>query len=138
VDYVPEKFNAKALADGLPQAGRTLLFRAQDGTPELASSLRTRGFHVDDVAAYKTIRESAGAEDVKAALTRGEFDFVMFTSASTVQGFTSALPGFDCSGLTAACIGEETAAEARKFHFRILISEKATIESMIELIRRNM
>jgi len=135
VDYVPAAYNAKELANGLPGSGRTLLFRARDGTPELASVLRARGFEVDDIAAYATIRENNCPQDVKEALTRGEFNFVTFTSASTVQGFTGSLAGFDFSKMTAICIGEETAKEAGAHGFRVLVSKRAAIDSMIELIR---
>lgn len=139
VDYVPKVYNALSLANGLPfgegSKAHALLFRAEDGTPELADSLRARGFSVEDTAAYKTIRESFCSEDVMAMLTHGETDFVTFTSISTVQGFTDSIPGLDYSKLTAVCIGEETAAEARKHDFDVRVSKQATVESMIRLIR---
>jgi len=138
VDFIPEKYSTGELAAGLPEGKSALLFRAEEGAPELARLLRDRGFSVEDVSAYKTLRENSCPEEVKDMLEGGEFDFVTFTSASTVQGFTASLPGFDHSKLTAVCIGGETASEARKHGFRILISEKATIDSMIELIREEM
>lgn len=139
VDYVPQAYNGQALAQGLPLsegAGTSaLLFRAEDGAPELASSLRSRGFSPDDIAAYQTISDSSCSAEVREMLTGGAVDFVTFTSASTVQGFTGSIPGLDCSGLTAVCIGAETAAAARKHGFRVLISERAVIEDMIERIK---
>ena len=138
VDYIPEVFSAKELAAGLPQPGRTLLFRAEDGAKELAAILRERGFSVDDIAAYGTIRENSCPAHVRESLLRGDFACVTFTSASTVQGFTGSLKGLDCSGITALCIGAETASEALKHGFRIVVSKSATIESMIEKIREEL
>ena len=140
VDYVPEIYNARELASGLPAAGgpptRVLLFRGSEGAPELAATLRARGFEVDDVAAYQTVRENTGSEAVRELLEGGEAVFVTFTSVSTVQGFfTGSLSGVDCAKTAAVCIGEETGLEARKHGFRVLISEEATIESLIERIR---
>ncbi len=135
VEFVPEHYSAKALANGLPEdERRALIFRAEEGTPELAAALKARGFELDDVAAYRTIRESDCPKGMREALERGDVDFVTFTSASTVQGFTGSLPELDCSVLTAVCIGEETAAQARRRGFSVLVSEAATIESMIECI----
>ena len=139
VDYVPEVYNAAHLADGLPMdesSGRVLLFRAEEGTPKLASTLRARGFSVDDVAAYQTIRVSAGLGEAEGLSAGSGECIVSFTSVSTVQGFVAALPMEDKSMFTAACIGEETAAEARKHGFRVVVSERATIESLVECIAK--
>ncbi len=134
VEYSPPVYNAKALADGLPAFGRrVLLFRAQDGAPELSSTLEARGFEVDDVAAYRTLRESECSREALGALARGA-DIVAFTSASTVRGFAGALTKPGRSVKKAVCIGEATAAEARKHGFNVVVSDEATIESMIECI----
>ncbi|MCL2602750.1 MAG: uroporphyrinogen-III C-methyltransferase, partial [Treponema sp.] len=68
VDYMPKVYNARELADGLPFCGdnpRTLLFRARNGAPRLASTLRERGFLVEDIPAYETIFEKNAAENVR-------------------------------------------------------------------------
>jgi len=148
VDYVPDSYNANELGAGLPYSDGegVLLFRAQDGTPSLATTLQERGFVVEDFAAYRTIRESAGSGLESAALVRageilerGDLDFVTFTSASTVQGFVAATAdfSFDRNGYRSICIGEETAAEARKHGFDVVVSKKATIESIVEKIKES-
>jgi len=138
VDYVPKDFNARELGENLPynKGDSVLLFRARDGTPGLVSTLQKRGFNVKDVPVYKTIFENPGSEHVKQMLGRNEVDLVTFTSASTVQGFSTATADicFDRNGIKAVCIGAETAAEARKYGYNIIISKQATIESMIEKI----
>jgi uroporphyrinogen III methyltransferase/synthase len=138
VDYIPEKYNARELGTGLPynKGDSVLLFRAKDGTAKLAATLKERGFSVEDLPVYETVRESNGFEHVKSILERCDADCLTFTSASTVQGFDGAAAGisFDRSGLKAICIGEETAAEAEKRGYNVIISKRATIESMVEAI----
>ena len=137
-DYIPTHYNARELAAGLPyrENESVLLFRAEEGTPQLSATLREKGFAVEDVAVYKTIRERAGSEHVQKMVEDNAVDCVTFTSVSTVQGFTAAMidTDMDCTKLTAICIGEETAAEAHKHGFRVVISKQATIESMTEKI----
>jgi len=140
VDYMPEVYNARELADGLPFCGdnpRILLFRARDGALRLASTLRERGFLVEDIPAYETIFEKNAAENVREMISRGEVNFVTFTSASTVKGFINSMAGFhlERSGFYSVCIGEETAAEAKKHGLCAIVSEAATTQSMIERIK---
>lgn len=39
------------------------------------------------------------------------------------------------AGVKALCIGRQTAAEAEKFGFETVVSEKATIDSMVDKVR---
>jgi len=139
-DYMPEAYHTQGLAQGLPLSGqsRVLLFRAQGGSPKLVSILEERGFSVEDIPAYQTTCEAAGAAQICEKITCGQTRFVTFTSPSTVQGFTHALAGVDFAqtGLTAVCIGEETAAAARGLGLEILVSQAATAESMVACIQQ--
>jgi uroporphyrinogen III methyltransferase/synthase len=138
VDHVPENYNARELGASLPyiEGDKVLIYRARDGTPGLVSALRKRGFSVEDAHAYATVFEDSGAKQSLKALENAIVDVVAFTSTSTVQGFTTVTSdmSFDRSCLKAVCIGEETAAEARRQGYSTMVSKKATIESMIEKI----
>ena len=61
-----------------------------------------------------------------------EIDYVTFTSASTVHSFARIFKDIDFSKVNALCIGEKTASAAKQYGMNIYVSEKATIESMIE------
>jgi len=137
VDFVPQTYNAQCLAETLPQTrGQSVLvFRAEEGSPEVVKALSANGFTVTDIAAYKTIRETSCPQAIREKIEQGAIDFVTFTSASGVDGFTLSLCDTDISGLSAICIGKETANAARKHFSRVMVSEKVTIESMIEKIR---
>ena len=43
--------------------------------------------------------------------------------------------GMDFCKVPALCIGEQTATEARKYHMKIEISDRATIASMVEKLK---
>ena len=60
-----------------------------------------------------------------------------FTSASTVRGFVQGMKLEDYSRIRAVCIGEQTAAEAKKYGMQISVSEQASIDSMITCILEN-
>ncbi|MCL2578770.1 MAG: uroporphyrinogen-III C-methyltransferase [Oscillospiraceae bacterium] len=138
-DYTPETYSGEALAEGLPlAAGRTrvMLFRAREGAPSIVSTLRERGFEVEDIPAYRTASGTQTACEIRGLVSGGNIRFVTFTSPSTVQGFVGALDGvvLDRAGLTAVCIGEETAAAARRHGLKIEVSKAATSEDMVKRI----
>src|SRR5262249_7857417 len=65
VAYVPDRFLAEAISQGLPdaQGARILLARADIADTRLVEALQARGAHVDQFVAYRTLvaDEDAGA-----------------------------------------------------------------------------
>ncbi len=134
VDYVPGKYSAKDLGLGLAEraAGqKVLIARAREGSPELCAAL-DGAVAYDDVPLYETVYEQSGNPAANAAVREGAFEYVLFTSASTVRGFAAAAGSLQ--GVKAVCIGEETARQAREFSVRVWVAQKATLESMIETL----
>ena len=139
-DYIPEVYDAVHMGAGLVKLahGRVLLLRAEIGTPELPDALTAAGIGFDDVSVYETIYENPRSEELRTQLEQGEIDLVTFTSASTVKGFVSSVgTDFDFSAVTGVCIGVQTEAEAKKYHMHTRVAEKATLDALIEAIRRN-
>ena len=68
-------------------------------------------------------------------LTR-KIDCVTFTSSSTVHGFAAVSEGADYTRFTAACIGRQTMETAESYGMNCRMAEKATIESLTELVER--
>ncbi len=133
VDFVPSKYCASALGKGLAQLSkgqRILIARAKEGSPELCGELDGI-VDYDDIALYKTACEMSGSPAANAVVQSGEFDYALFTSASTVRGFASAYGG-RLSQIKAVCIGEETARQAREYGMQIWISGEASLNSMID------
>ena len=64
---------------------RVLLPRADIATETLAAGLRERGWEIDDVTAYRTVRAAPPAAEIRDAIKSGGFQAVCFTSSSTVR-----------------------------------------------------
>jgi hydroxymethylbilane synthase len=134
-DLVPGRFVAEALADAFPEAPagapveapagapvetggsgsgprsqrRVLLPRAAVARDVLETALRSKGWAVDVVTAYRTVHPELGAGvlDEVASL-----DAVTFTSSSTVTGWVE-LVGLERLPPVVSCIGPITSDTAR-------------------------
>ena len=116
---------------------RILIPRAAIGTPELTEELQKAGnVEISDIAIYDTRYVSPELVDVPAQIRKGEIDYAVFTSASTVRGFSAVMKDTDLSGFKAICIGRQTraAAEARGMETRM--AEKATLDALVEAVMR--
>lgn len=138
-DLIPEVYDGmhlgRAMAEKCEDHARVLLPRAETGNHEILEELAKRSdILVTDIATYKTVYTKPETVDQKAAFETGRVDMAVFTSASTVRGFVSATEGLDYTGVTAACIGKQTAAEAEKYGMTCHISQKASMDSLVELI----
>ncbi len=133
-DYVPEVYDAAHLGEGLPADGRALILRAEIGSPALTEALRRRNISYDDIPVYRTVYANAQSPALRTALEAGEVPYAAFTSASTVKGFVSTVgEDADFSRVLGLCIGEQTAAEARKHGIPVRIAHRATIDALVEL-----
>ena len=139
-DYVPGSYSAgelgRLLAEKWGQKGKVWIFRARKGSPDLVKELSAGGVGYRDISIYDTVYAENDPATEKAAeeLAAGGISEVMFTSASTVKGFTKRFPQLDFTKLNAVCIGEQTAALAAKYGMHISISKEAAIDSMIEVL----
>ncbi|MCS6860554.1 MAG: uroporphyrinogen-III synthase, partial [Abditibacteriales bacterium] len=91
VDFVPERFVAESVAEGLKLFGiegkRVLLPRALEARETLPQMLEEMGARVDVVPAYRTVLDDSHAELIREQLLSGNVDFITFTSSSTVRNF---------------------------------------------------
>lgn len=116
---------------------RILIPRAAIGNSELTEELQKAGnVEISDIAIYDTRYVSPELIDVPAQIRKGEIDYAVFTSASTVRGFSAVMKDTDLSGFKAICIGRQTraAAEARGMETRM--AEKATLDALVEAVMR--
>lgn len=141
-DYMPERFYAAELGAGL--AGRMkeketlLILRAEEASKELLIPLDKKKINYEDVALYETTyaAECQQTFRVRKLLKEKQFDFVTFTSASTISGFMKTLhpDKEELSGFTAICIGEQTAKRAEQEGMNYVISKIPSMDSMVECI----
>ena len=149
VDLMPSVYSGKALGELIAsesvewgnKIGREpqiLIPRARIGTDEVISPLEQAAIKFNDIAVYDTLEaEYAATDEVELSHYRlidfasEDVDYVAFTSASTVRGFTALSGLSDFTGIKAVCIGEKTAEEAQKHGMQCFIAKEATIDSMI-------
>jgi uroporphyrinogen III methyltransferase / synthase len=119
-DLVPERFTTSSVAALFPHgAGRVLLARADKAEPELEKAIRSRGWTVERVTAYRLGSVAKLEPAVAKAVRNGAVDVLTFASAATVRAFVKMLGGLPPRGVKVACIGPVTAAEARRLGLRV-------------------
>lgn len=118
VDLVPTgQSSARTLLAAWPPAGdepvRVLLPLGDLAAPTLAEGLTARGWPVDVVVTYRTVPGPAPEPEVREAWAAGAVDAVLLTSGSTARNLLAML-GAPPARTLVCCIGESTAAEARR------------------------
>jgi uroporphyrinogen III methyltransferase / synthase len=120
--------------DVLDPIDRVLLPRADIATETLAAGLRQRGWEIDDVTAYRTVRAAPPAADIRDAIKSGGFQAVCFTSSSTVRNLVG-IAGKPHAKTIVAVIGPQTAATAREFGLRVDVeSETSTVPALVDAL----
>ena len=88
-----------------------------------------------EVAAYRTVQDGAGAEEVRRRLAAGEVDMVTFTASSTARNFAD-LVGMETGRAALASIGPITSATLRELGMRVDVqAAEYTIPGLVATIR---
>jgi possible uroporphyrinogen-III synthase len=138
---VPQEFRAEAVVDALrpilPPRAHILLPRAQEARDVLPASLGAHGVTVDVVAAYETVPETEHGEELAAQMMDGAFDYVTFTSSSTVKNLVRMLGNITPLQHTKiACIGPVTAETVKQFGLDpYIVAGTYTIDGLITAIK---
>ncbi len=120
--------------DVLDPIDRVLLPRADIATETLAAGLRERGWAIDDVTAYRTVRAAPPAASIRDAIKSGGFQAVCFTSSSTVRNLVG-IAGKPHAKTVVVAIGPATAATAAEFGLRVDVqAETSTVPAMVEAL----
>jgi uroporphyrinogen III methyltransferase / synthase len=116
----------------LDPVGRILLPRADIATETLAAGLTERGWEVDDVTAYRTVRAAPPPAEIRDSIKSGGFDAVLFTSSSTVRNLVG-IAGKPHTRTVVACIGPKTAETATEFGLRVDVQPAhASVPELVE------
>jgi uroporphyrinogen III methyltransferase/synthase len=138
-DLVPDRFVAEGLVevfrtlemqkDGRP--GRVLLAQAAGARTVVADGLAALGWTVDVVVAYQTERATPSRDALDEV---GEAHAVVFTSASTVDGFLEVV-GLDGIPPLVASIGPATSAAAESAGISVTVeAERHTVAGVVEAL----
>ncbi|KQS73608.1 uroporphyrinogen-III synthase [Modestobacter sp. Leaf380] len=113
---------------------RVLLPRADIATETLTAGLKDRGWEVDDVTAYRTVRAAPPAAAVREAIKGGGFDAVCFTSSSTVRNLVG-IAGKPHARTVVSVIGPATASSATEFGLRVDVQpETAAVGPLVDAL----
>jgi uroporphyrinogen III methyltransferase/synthase len=109
---------------------RVFLPRADIATETLVAGLGERGWQVDDVTAYRTVRAAPPPADIREAIKTGGFDAVLFTSSSTVRNLVG-IAGKPHASSIIAVIGPQTAATAEELGLRVDVTAPKPSASLL-------
>jgi len=120
--------------DVFDPVNRVLLPRADIATETLAEGLRERGWEIEDVTAYRTVRAAPPPASTREMIKSGGFDAVCFTSSSTVRNLVG-IAGKPHTRTLVACIGPKTAETAHEFGLRVDVQpEDASVPSLVDAL----
>ncbi|MFE0747797.1 uroporphyrinogen-III synthase [Gordonia sp. NPDC058843] len=120
--------------DVFDPVNRILLPRADIATETLSEGLRDRGWEIDDVTAYRTVRAAPPPAETREMIKTGGFDAVCFTSSSTVRNLVG-IAGKPHARTIVACIGPKTAETATEFGLRVDVQpENASVLELVDAL----
>ncbi len=140
-DYTPAIYEGQPLAEGLakslaPSKDKVLMLRAQGANDALPQTLAQAGIAYVDHKIYCTTevvtpeyQQELATLAQRAAAAQSQW-YTCFTSASTVHSFMKNNP--DTTHLCGICIGSQTAAAAQEYQLNFVVSQQATLQSMVE------
>lgn len=118
----------------LDPVARILLPRADIATETLSAGLSERGWEVDDVTAYRTVRAAPPPAETREMIKSGGFDAVCFTSSSTVRNLVG-IAGKPHARTLVSCIGPNTAETAKEFGLRVDVQpEVAQVPALVDAL----
>ncbi len=141
-DVVPERFVAEALVEALGKRhdmrGARVLYVAAEGARDaLVEGLELLGADVTPLRVYRSVPNAEGAAAARAALARGEVDYVPYARAGAVRAFVEAV-GDAAKRAPAACIGPITAAAARECGLDVVVQcTDSTIPDLVAAVEES-
>jgi uroporphyrinogen III methyltransferase/synthase len=145
-DFIPEKYIAEGMTEGLPALGvagkRVLLPRAKEAREVLPDELRKAGAVVDVLPVYETLPADARREEVLELLREGRIHCVTFGSSSTVHNFFSLIPADtlrEYPQVKLAAIGPVTKKTLERYGLECrIMPEEYTIPALVESLRKEL
>lgn len=137
-DLVPETFDgehlAQALIDRTDPYDRILVCEAKIAKGGLMTVLQEAMRVPVRLALYDTVSLPVRNPERVRTILLEEHPLITFTSASMAESFAASFPDMDFTGYHALCIGEKTAAAAKKLGFETAVPPTATIDQMVEYL----
>jgi uroporphyrinogen III methyltransferase / synthase len=140
-DVVPPRATAEGLGEALRQRSdvrgtRVLFIKAEGAGDALPLALGDAGATVDEVVAYRTMADPAGATTARDALAANGVDAITFTSGSTVRFFLETVGNSAAIGRARVItMGPITSDAARSLGLTIHAeAATATIDALVQAV----
>lgn len=104
--------------DDLDPINRVFVPRADIATEALTAQLVQRGWEVEDVTAFRTVRAAPPPAVIREGIKSGAYDAVLFSSSSSVRNFVG-IAGKPHAATIVAAIGPATAKECEAHGLRV-------------------
>jgi uroporphyrinogen III methyltransferase / synthase len=139
-DLTPSRAVAESLVDEFPaptgDGARVLVPRALTGRDVLPDGLRARGWEVDVLPVYRTVRAEPDPEAVARVLA-GDVDAITFTSSSTVTNLCDVLGGIPDPQPLLVSIGPATSATVVSRGLRVdAEADDHTVDGVVDALLR--
>lgn len=135
-DFIPSIFDGahlgKLISESIEKNEKVLILNALKTSGDLEKSFEESEISFERIALYETIYKNDQSEELKNKIESNLVNWVLFTSASTVNGFVKSMDNLNKNNIKALCIGEQTLKAAKEFGFDCEVSDKASIDSMID------
>lgn len=133
-DFIPSTYNADVMASEFlknsRKIGPVLLVRGNRSRDVLPIEFMMHGLSFHSLEVYETTYNFKMADRLNEVLSKEQFDFITFTSPSTVEAFTEM--AVKSEKRVCVCIGTTTEIRARELGFTAIITPKEfTIDGMI-------
>lgn len=143
VDIVPDEYKAEGIIEKLDDLIKpgdlVLLPRAKGARKILPQTISSWGVQIDEIPLYEAKPAAPVNRDILAEIKTGNFDFITFTSSSTVSNFVNLIGednlGFLSKKAKIACIGPVTASKVRDYGLKVdVMANEYTIDGLIDAI----
>jgi len=143
-DFVPSVFTSRELGKQLRafanlKGKKVLLLRSQVASNELTQLLAQGGAEVTNTAIYNITAEKNDCSRLKQEIAGGRIDWLVFASASSVNGFFEQIAGdiVNSSSAKVASIGPATSEQLKNHDVRIdAEAVEHTIDGLIEAMEK--
>ncbi len=137
-DLVPDRSVAESLLDAFPSPDATeatvLIARAELARDVLPDGLAERGYRVDILPVYRTVRAESDAAAVS-RVREGRVDAITFTSSSTVANLCDLLGGVPDPQPLIVSIGPVTSTTARERGLQVdAEADPHTIDGLVDAL----
>jgi uroporphyrinogen III methyltransferase/synthase len=118
----------------LDPINRVFLPRADIATETLVEGMQAKGWEVEDIVAFRTVRAAPPPAHTRELIKSGGFDAVLFTSASTVRNLVG-IAGKPHASTVVAVIGPQTAQAAQEHGLRVDVqAESPNVSILIDAL----